>query len=69
MSEAIKKSDVVQGEPFNDIAKEMQATILVLEKFDTGVKNVAKSLELISKESKTTVQGINNITQAEKEIY
>jgi len=38
-----------------------------LEKFDTGVKNVAKSLELISKESKTTVQGINNITQAEKE--
>jgi len=67
MSEAIKKSDVVQGEPFNDIAKEMQATILVLEKFDTGVKNVAKSLELISKESKTTVQGINNITQAEKE--
>jgi TP901 family phage tail tape measure protein len=67
MAEQIRKSDVVQGEPFNEIAKEMQAAILVLERFDTGVRNVAKSMELVSKESKTTVQGINNITQAEKE--
>lgn len=67
MAEQIKKSDVVQGEPFNELAKEMQSAILVLEKFDAGVKSVAKSLDLVSKESKTTVQGINNITQAEKE--
>lgn len=68
MAEQIKKSDIVQGNPFTDIGKEIEAALKQLERFDSVAKSTAKTLSSdLSQASKKTVQDINAINQAEKE--
>ena len=65
--EAIKKSDIIQGEPFNEIKQSINEAFQELERFDTTIKEAAASIAGLTKESKTTVTGINAITKAEIE--
>ena len=68
MSEAIKKSDIIQGSPFEEIGKEIASTLGILEKFDAEVKSIAKTMNgELSNAQKKTVQDINAINQAEIE--
>lgn len=68
MSEAIKKSDLIQGSPFEEIGREMSATLGILEKFDAEMRSIAKTMNSeLSTAQKKTVQDINAINQAEIE--
>lgn len=68
MSEAIKKSDLIQGSPFEEIGREISATLGILERFDAEVKSIAKTMNgELSNAQKKTVQDINAINQAEIE--
>jgi len=68
MQEAIKKSDLVTGAPFEEIGREIASTLGILEKFDSELKSIAKTMngELATAQKKT-VQDINAINQAEIE--
>lgn len=68
MQEAIKKSDLVTGSPFEEIGREIASTLGILEKFDSELKSIAKTMngELATAQKKT-VQDINAINQAEIE--
>lgn len=68
MQEAIKKSDLVTGAPFEEIGREIASTLGILEKFDSELKSIAKTMngELATAQKKT-VQDINVINQAEIE--
>jgi hypothetical protein len=68
MQEAIKKSDLVTGSPFEEIGREVAATLGILEKFDSELRSIAKTMngELATAQKKT-VQDINAINQAEIE--
>jgi hypothetical protein len=67
MAEQIKKSDIVQGQPFEEIAKEISNALGVLEKFDKVAVSTAKAMSEINKVNKKTVEGINAINQANTE--
>jgi hypothetical protein len=67
MAEQIKKSDIVQGQPFEEIAKEISNALGVLEKFDRVAVSTAKAMSEINKVNKKTVEGINAINQANTE--
>jgi len=68
MQEAVKKSDLVTGSPFEEIGREVAATLGILEKFDSELRSIAKTMngELATAQKKT-VQDINAINQAEIE--
>ena len=68
MQEAVKKSDLVTGSPFEEIGREIASTLGILEKFDSELKSIAKTMngELATAQKKT-VQDINAINQAEIE--
>lgn len=68
MQEAIKKSDLVTGSPFEEIGREIASTLGILEKFDSELRSIAKTMngELATAQKKT-VQDINAINQAEIE--
>lgn len=68
MQEAVKKSDLVTGAPFEEIGREIASTLGILEKFDSELKSIAKTMngELATAQKKT-VQDINAINQAEIE--
>jgi len=66
MSESIKKNDIIQGDPFGEIAKQINEALGYLTKFDDEVKQTAKDLTALSTASTKTVQGINAINEAEK---
>jgi len=68
MQEAVKKSDLISGSPFEEIGKEIASTLGILEKFDSELKSIAKTMngELATAQKKT-VQDINAINQAEIE--
>jgi len=68
MQEAVKKSDLVSGSPFEEIGKEIASALGILEKFDSELKSIAKTMngELATAQKKT-VQDINAINQAEIE--
>lgn len=67
MSESIKKSDIIQGDPFGEIAKQISDALGYLVKFDDVVKQTAKDLTALTTASTKTVQGIDAINKAEKE--
>jgi hypothetical protein len=67
MSESIKKSDIITGDPFGEIAKQISEALGYLVKFDNEVKQTAKDLSTLSTASTKTVQGIDAINRAEKE--
>jgi hypothetical protein len=67
MSESIKKNDIIQGDPFGEIAKQISEALGYLVKFDNEVKQTAKDLTALSTASTKTVQGIDAINRAEKE--
>ena len=68
MSEAIKKSDIIQGNPFGEIANDISATLGELDKFDKTLKSIASTMSNdLSKASKKTVQDIEAINKAEIE--
>lgn len=66
MSEPINKKDIIVGDPFSEIAKDIDVAYSELTKFDTELKKVSASLTTLSKSAKTTIEGINSITEAEK---
>lgn len=68
MQEAVKKSDLVTGSPFEEIGREIASTLGILEKFDSELRSIAKTMngELATAQKKT-VQDINAINQAEIE--
>ena len=67
MPEQIRKSDIIQGNPFDEISKEIALALGQLDKFDNGIKSVAKEMATLTVENKKTVQGIEAITKAEKD--
>lgn len=68
MSEAIKKSDIVQGDPFKEIASDISATLGTLEQFDKALKSIASTMvNDLGKANTKTIQGIEAINQAEIE--
>lgn len=68
MSEAIKKSDIVQGNPFKEIAGDISVALTELDQFDKSLKSIAATMQGdLSKASKKTVQDIEAINKAEIE--
>ncbi len=68
MSEAIKKSDIVQGDPFGEIAADITETLAALDKYDKSIKSIANTMQNdLSKAAKKTVQDIEAINKAEIE--
>jgi hypothetical protein len=68
MSEAIKKSDIVQGDPFKDISNDIASTLGSLEQFDKALKSIASTMvNDLGKASAKTVQDIEAINKAEIE--
>jgi len=68
MSEAIKKSDIVQGDPFKDISNDIASTLGSLEQFDKALKSIASTMvNDLGKASAKTIQGIEAINKAEVE--
>jgi len=68
MSEAINKSDLVKGNPFEEIAKDIDQAVDSLNKFDKAAKDIATTLKNdLNSAQKTTLQGIDKINQAEKQ--
>lgn len=66
MSEAIKKSDIVQGDPFGEIAADITETLAALDKYDKSIKSIANTMQNdLSKAAKKTVQDIEAINKAE----
>lgn len=66
MSEAIKKSDIVQGDPFGEIAADITETLAALDKYDKSIKSIANTMQNdLSKAAKKTVQDIDAINKAE----
>lgn len=66
MSEPINKKDIIVGDPFLAIAKDIEAALTPLENFDLELKKVSASLTTLSKSAETTLEGINSIIEAEK---
>ena len=75
----ISNKDLFQGSLFTDVNKEAKATIETLDKLELSFKDVAKSIELVSKESKelnsanierinTAFQGVNKVKEASIEV-
>lgn len=67
MSEPINKKDIITGDPFKEIASEIEIALKQLTEFDTSLKSVSTNLVTVSKSAQTTVQGITAITEAEKQ--
>jgi len=68
MSEAIKKSDIVQGDPFKEISNDIASTLGSLEQFDKALKSIASTMvNDLGKASAKTVQDIEAINKAEIE--
>jgi hypothetical protein len=68
MSEAIKKSDIVQGDPFKEIASDISTTLGSLEQFDKALKSIASTMvNDLGKANAKTIQGIEAINKAEVE--
>jgi hypothetical protein len=68
MSEAIKKSDIVQGDPFKEISNDIASTLGSLEQFDKALKSIAATMvNDLGKASAKTVQDIEAINKAEIE--
>jgi len=68
MSQAINKEDIISGNPFKDIAEEMQVALGTLEKFDAKIINIATHLQkdLVASNQKT-LQSIEAVNKAEIE--
>ena len=68
MSQAINKEDIISGNPFKDIADEMQVALGTLEKFDAKIVNIATHLQkdLVASNQKT-LQSIEAVNKAELE--
>jgi hypothetical protein len=68
MSQAINKEDIISGNPFKDIADEMQIALGTLEKFDAKIVNIATHLQkdLVASNQKT-LQSIEAVNKAELE--
>jgi hypothetical protein len=66
MAETIKKSDIIEGKPFEEIATEITKTLDALEKYDTKIVSIAKHLkgDLADANAKT-LKGIKEVTDAE----
>lgn len=68
MSEAINKQDIIKGDPFGDIQKDILGALSALEQFDSSLKSTAATLSKdVTGASKKTVEGINEINKAEIE--
>jgi hypothetical protein len=68
MSEAVKKSDLVQGDPFKEISNDIASTLGSLEQFDKALKSIASTMvNDLGKASAKTVQDIEAINKAEIE--
>ncbi len=68
MSEAVKKSDIVQGDPFKEISNDIASTLGSLEQFDKALKSIASTMvNDLGKASAKTVQDIEAINKAEIE--
>ena len=67
MSNPINKKDIIEGNPFAEISKDIAQAVKQLTEFDTSLKKVSIDLAEIAKNSTATVSGINAINQAEKQ--
>jgi DNA repair exonuclease SbcCD ATPase subunit len=68
MAESIKKSDLLEGRPFEEIANEISGTLKVLTEYDAKIVSIAKHLKGDLKEANTqTLAGITSINTAERE--
>ncbi len=61
------KEDIIKGNPFAEIAKEIELAVTQLTKFDDELKKVSVELSNVAKSSKSTIDGINAINLAEKQ--
>jgi myosin heavy subunit len=65
MAESIKKSDLIEGKPFADIATEISGTLKVLEDYDTKIVSIAKHLKGDLKDANTqTLKGLKELHAA-----
>lgn len=66
MAEAIKKSDIIEGKPFEDIANEITKTLDALDKYDAKIVSIAKHMKGDIAEANTkTLKGIKEVTESE----
>lgn len=66
MAEAIKKSDIIEGKPFEEIANEITKTLDALEKYDAKIVSIAKHMKGDLSEANTkTLKGIKEVTESE----
>ena len=66
MSEQIKKSDIIQGEPFLEIKGTIDEALKSLSAYDEELKSVAKSFENASKSIKGTATDLSKLVEIEK---
>lgn len=72
MSEAVKKSDIQQGDIFGDLAKEIKEASDELKRYDEQLKSVAKTYqEQLSKAEKLSIsnlQTLNSLNEKSKKL-
>lgn len=68
MSEAINKQDLVKGDPFGEIQKDIAGASAELDRFDQNLREVAKTLSKdLSAASRKTLQDLEKVNAAEIE--
>ena len=67
MAERIKKSDIIEGKPFEELGKEIQQALNVQNKYNEELKETAKVLKQVNKEQKNDLQTLSKVNQAERE--
>jgi hypothetical protein len=67
---AVEKSDLVKGDPIDEIRRELDAANTSLEKFDSSLKSVAKTFKSdINPAIDKSVKGIKAINENEDKNY
>jgi len=68
MSEAINKQDLVKGDPFGEIQRDIAGASAELDRFDQNLREVAKTLSKdLSAASRKTLQDLEKVNAAEIE--
>jgi hypothetical protein len=67
MSEATNKSDIVSGDPFGEIKKDIEGTLETLKQYDELLKSVAKTMrEDFGKSQSITIKNIQELNKLDE---
>jgi len=67
MAERIKKSDIIEGKPFEELGKEIEKALKVQNSYNEELKETAKVLKQVNKEQNKDLQTLTKINKAERD--